>query len=97
MNTGTEPHDLPIGVTLSDRLKEILLAARALQDVLGRHNMTFVDFAALFHGKCQEWNVDLAICDWQLHEDKNGALQSTLEKLSAEEKHMLSEHFKTAS
>lgn len=97
MNTGTEPHELPIGVVLSERNKEILLAARALEEVLGRHNLTISDFAASFYGLGPAWTADLAICHWQINDEKCGELQSALEKLSDEEKKILSEHFKKAS
>ena len=93
MTRGTEPHELPIWVVLNERNKEILIAARVLEEVLGKHNLTFADFAAAFHGKGEAWTVDLAICDWQLHDDKHGKLKSLLSGLSSEESELLKKHF----
>lgn len=93
MNTGTEPHELPIGVVLSERNKEILLAARALEEVLGRHNLTIADFAMWFSNMGQSFTVDLAICTKQMHEDRHAEKQSLLDKLSPKEQEILKDHF----
>lgn len=97
MKRGTEPQDLPIGIVLSEKNKEILVAARELEEVLGRHNLTFADFACAFYDKGQNWCVDLAVCNSQAFEDREVNLKATLERLSDDEKRLLKEHFQDTS
>lgn len=93
MTLGTEPNDLPIGVTLSQRNKEILLAAREFENVLARHGLTFPSFAIEFYDKGSEWTADLAVCQRQLREDRGAEIQEALNKLSDKEKALLKQHF----